>query len=126
MTRTNTLNAILATATIGVASAFAVPAMAQDTTAPAAPAPVVEGELDAFAVAYKDVVAIEQDYGARLQQTQDEAEQQALIQEAQAEMTQAVEDAPDIEVNRYIEIMQLAQADPELQAELNEMLQNGS
>ncbi len=126
MTRTSTLNAILATATIGVASAFAIPAMAQDTTAPAAPDPIVEGELDAFAVAYKDVVAIEQEYGAQLQQTQDEAEQQALIQEAQAEMTQAVEDAPDIEVNRYIEIMQLAQADPELQAELTEMLQSDS
>lgn len=85
---------------------------------------ISEAELEAFVGAYKDVVTIEQEYGSRLQGTEDEAEQQAIINEAQTEMTQAVEDAPDIGVDRYVEILQLAQNDPELQAQLNERIQD--
>lgn len=116
---------ILATAitaaTIATAPIAVLPAMAQEATGSAA---VSDAELDAFVGAYKDVVVIEQEYGARLQDAGDEAEQQALISEAQAEMTQAVEDAPDIEVDRYIEILQIAQADPELQADLTAKMQD--
>lgn len=108
-------------ATIATAPIAVLPAMAQEATGSAE---VSDTELDAFVGAYKDVVVIEQEYGARLQEAGDEAEQQALINEAQAEMTQAVEDAPDIEVDRYIEILQIAQADPELQADLTAKMQD--
>ena len=39
-------------------------------------------------------------------------------------MTQAIEDAPNIGVDRYVEILQMAQTDPELQQELGSRLEN--
>ncbi len=121
MFNSKTLATAITAATIATAPIAVLPAMAQE--APSS-AEVSDTELDAFVGAYKDVVVIEQEYGARLQDAGDEAEQQALISEAQAEMTQAVEDAPDIEVDRYIEILQIAQADPELQADLTAKMQD--
>ncbi|GAW33796.1 hypothetical protein RA2_00840 [Roseovarius sp. A-2] len=107
--------------TIAVAPVATLPAMAQQSTAQAE---ISDTELDAFVVAFEDVIAIEQEYGTRLQDVTDEAEKQALINEAQAEITQAVEEAPDIEVDRYVEILEIAQADPDLQAKLTSRLQN--
>ncbi len=116
------LNAKIFAAALTVATIATAPfAIAQETTAPET---VSSSEIDAFVVAYKGVVAIEQAYGARLEGIDDSAEQQLIIREAQTEMTQAVEDAPDIEVERYVEILQLAQTDPELQAELTAKLQD--
>ncbi len=120
-----TLTAALAAATF--AAAPVAPAMAQQAPAQApepVSASVSKTELEAFVVAYKHVVAIEQVYGQRLQAAADDAEKQAIINEAQVEMTQAVEDAPDIGVDRYIEILQMAQTDPELEADLKDRLQN--
>jgi hypothetical protein len=116
------LNAKIFAATLTVATIATAPfAIAQEATAPET---VSSSEIDAFVVAYKDVVAIEQAYGARLEGIDDSAEQQAIVSEAQTEMAQAVEDAPNIEVERYVEILQLAQTDPELQAELTAKLQD--
>ena len=111
----------VAALTIAAAPVATLPAMAQQSTAQAE---VSDSELDAFVVAFKDVVAIEQEYGAQLQDVTDEAEKQELINEAQAEMTQAVEEAPDIEVDRYVEILEIAQTDPDLQEELTSKLQD--
>lgn len=119
MPQNKTLATIAAAAFVASASVLVSPAMAQQ-----APAEVSETELDAFIVAYKDVVAIEQDYAQQMQSAEDEATQQAIRDEAQAEMTQAVEDAPDISVDRYIEILRLAQSDPDLQADLTSRLQD--
>jgi hypothetical protein len=121
MSNANILATTFTVAALAVAPVIVAPAMAQQTTAPAS---VSESELDAFVVAYKEVVAIEQEYGVRLQGVGDDAEKQAIINEAQVEMTQAVEEAPNIEVDRYVEILQLAQADPELQAQLTAKLQD--
>ncbi|MGX0877394.1 hypothetical protein ACSSV4_002082 [Roseovarius sp. MBR-154] len=107
--------------TIAVAPVATLPAMAQQSDAQAE---VSDSELDAFVVAFEDVIAIEQDYGERLQDVTDEAEKQELINEAQAEMAQAVEEAPDIEVDRYVEILEIAQTDPDLQAQLTSRLQD--
>lgn len=111
----------IAALTIAAAPIATLPAMAQQGTAQAE---ISESELDAFVGAYKEVVAIEEEFGARLQGVTDEAEQQAIVSEAQSEMTQAVEEAPDIEVDRYIEILQIVQVDPDLQAKLSERLQD--
>lgn len=121
MSNTKILATAITALTIAVASVATLPAMAQQSTAQAE---VSESEIDAFVVAYKEVVAIEQDYGARLEGVADEAEQQAIISEAQTEMTQAVEESPNIEVDRYIEILQTAQTDPDLQAQLTAKLQD--
>lgn len=104
---------------VASASVLASPAMAQQ-----APSEVSESEREAFIVAYKDVVAIEQDYNQQIQTAEDEATQQAILDEARAEMTQAVEAAQDISVDRYIEILRLAQSDPDLQADLTSRLQD--
>jgi len=121
MPKAKMLTTALTALTIAVAPIATLPAMAQQGNAQSE---VSEAELDAFVIAFKDVVAIEQDYGTRLNDVTDEAERQALINEAQAEMTQAVEDAPDIEVDRYVEILEIAQTDPDLQAELTSKLQD--
>lgn len=121
MSMNKTLTAALAAATFATAPVIVAPAMAQQAPAQAE---VSETDLEAFVVAYRDVVAIEQAYGQQLQAAADDAEKQAIITEAQVEMTQAVEDAPDIDVDRYIEILQLAQTDPDLQADLKQRLQD--
>lgn len=115
--RTTAVTALM----IAVAPVATLPVMAQQSTAQSE---VSDSELDAFVVAYKEVISIEEDYGSQLQAAADEAEQQAIINEAQAEMTQAVEEAPDIDVDRYIEILEIAQADPDLQAKLTSKLQD--
>ncbi|RFP89371.1 DUF4168 domain-containing protein [Rhodobacteraceae bacterium 63075] len=119
MTFKNKLAATFTAITLAAGPAFVLPVQAQQPEAE-----VSGAEIDAFIGAYKDVVKIEQDYAQRLQTTEDKAEQEAMIEEAQVEMTQAVEDAPDIEVERYIEILQLAQADTDLQKELNSRLED--
>ncbi|MCZ0811414.1 MAG: DUF4168 domain-containing protein [Pseudomonadota bacterium] len=121
MSNAKILATAITAATFAFAPVVAAPAMAQQSTAPAS---VSEDELDAFVVAYKDVIAIEQEFGARLQEAGDEAEEQEIINEAQAEMTQAVDEAPDIDVDRYVEILQLAQTDADLQAQLTAKLQD--
>lgn len=114
--------AIAITATsIGAWSVLPISASAQQSEASES---VSETELDAFVVAYEEVVAIEQEYGAKLQQTNDDAEKQTIVDEAQAAMTQAVEEAPDIDVDRYLEILGLAQTDPDLQAQLTAKLRD--
>lgn len=123
MSNAKKLATAITAAALAIAPVVMTPAMAQDSTAPA-PAPVAEDELDAFVVAYKDVIAIEEKFVVRLEEASDEAEEQAIISEAQAQMTQAVEEVPDIEVDRYVEILQLAQTDPDLQAELTTKLQD--
>lgn len=121
MIKAKALAAAVTVAMVAATSAFVTPAMAQQAPASST---VSESELDAFVGALKDVIAIEQKYEARLQGVDDDADKQVIINEAQAEMTQAVEDAPNIEVDRYVEILQLAQADPALQAELTTKLQD--
>ncbi len=106
--------------TIAIAPVATLPAMAQEGEMQTE---VSDTELDAFVVAYKDVIAIEQTYRVQLQEAADDSERKAIIDEAQTEMTQAVEEAPDIEVNRYVEILEIAQADPDLQAELTAKLE---
>ncbi len=119
MTLRNKIAATLTAITIAAGPAFVLPAFAQQ-----APSEVSETEIDAFVIAYKEVATIEQEYTKRLQTAEGEAEQQAIINEAQVEMTQAVEDAPGIGVDRYVEILQLARNDTDLQSQLNSRLQD--
>ena len=119
MPTTKIFTVVLAAATFACASVILAPAMAQQ-----APAEVSETELDDFVGAYRDVVAIEQNYEQQLQVASDDTKRQEIIDEAQVEMTQAVEDAPGIDVDRYVEILRLAQNDSELQANLTSRLQN--
>lgn len=118
---TQTLTATIVAAAIAASPVLMAPAFSQETIAPAA---VSDTELDAFAGAFKDVNLIEQKYTTRIQQVGDEAGRQVMIKKAQAEMTQAVVDAPEIEVERFVQILQLVRADPALQARLTAKLQD--
>jgi GMP synthase PP-ATPase subunit len=113
-----TFAAALTATALMVTPVIVAHAMAQQ-----AQAEVSETEREAFVMAYKDVVAIEQAYAQELQGVDDEAAREAIINKAQTEMTQAVQEASDISVDRYIEILQLAQTDADLQADLNARLQ---
>ncbi|MDR9427476.1 MAG: DUF4168 domain-containing protein [Salibaculum sp.] len=125
MTLKKTFFTTLAATGMAVASLAAVPAVAQDTEAPAAPADVEDGELDAFVAALDSVMEIEENYAARLGEAEgDEAQQQQLMEEARAEMVAAVNETPEMDVERYVEILELAQNDPDLSAELSERMEN--
>lgn len=122
MTLKKTFATTVAAAGMALASLIAAPAVAQEAVAPAE---VAEGELDAFVDALEAVMTIEQSYAGRLGEAEgDEAQQQAILEEAQAEMVAAVNATPDMDVDRYVEILELAQNDAELNAELSERLQN--
>ncbi|KPP86856.1 MAG: protein of unknown function containing DUF4168 domain [Rhodobacteraceae bacterium HLUCCA08] len=125
MTLKKTFFTTLAATGMAVASFAAVPAVAQVMDAPAAPADVDDVELDAFVEALASVMEIEESYAARLGEAEgDEAMQQELMEEARAEMVEAVNETPEMDVERYLEILELAQTDPDLSAELVERMEN--
>ncbi len=105
---------------IGVTMPFAIPAQAQEA-APSA-AEVTGDEIDAFVVAYQRVIAIEQQYAPEIAEAADPGQQDKLRQEALVEQTDAVEQTPGIDVDRYVEIITIAQADPDLNTRILEKL----
>ena len=99
------LTRLSALAATGLALALSAPAVvAQDTGGEAEAPAFTDAKLEAFAMAALDVSQIRQTYAAQLQEVSEEAEQQAIIEEANAAMMQAVENAPDISVEEYQEI----------------------
>lgn len=112
----------------GVAPIAAV-AQAQPSTPPAdqqsAPsaAQVTTEEVDAFVGAFKDVQEIHEDYAAQLAEAADDDAFETLQRESQVKKTEAVEAAPGIDVERYVEILTIAQADPDLSAQIVERLE---
>lgn len=111
---------MLATAIAAGATLAALPAsktLAQE--APVAPmvpqaAPEVTDELlTAFVTAAVEVAVVAETYGARIE-TADEADRDALAQEAQVEMIEAVENTEGISVEQYVAIAEAAQRDDAL------------
>jgi len=98
--------------------AFAPLALAQETTQPSEPAieapAVTEEKLQSFAVAFVEVEKIKQQYTQRLQEAASETEQQQIQNEAGERMLQAVEATDGISLDEYNQIIQSAQADPNL------------
>jgi hypothetical protein len=110
-----TLTRLLA-ATAVAASFLALPAAAQNQSPPApqeAPAKVSDGELKAFADAAVEVQKIRDNWHPRIQAAPDAKAGDELRQQAQAEMVSAVE-AKGLTVEKYQEIYQLAQIDPDV------------
>jgi hypothetical protein len=115
---------VSAMALIGLmAGAAPMAVIAQDQQNSAAEAEVSSGEIDAFVVAFNQVQKIDQEYGAQIQQTTDEDKLLALQEEAQIKKTEAVDQAPDMTVDRYVEIVTLAQTDQDLAAKIMEKLE---
>ncbi|AIC27912.1 hypothetical protein IE4771_CH02814 [Rhizobium etli bv. mimosae str. IE4771] len=80
----------------------------------AAPAPVSDQKLEAFAVAYLQVDKVRQEYSAKIDATKDEAGKQKLQEEAKKQMVDTVEASNDISVEEYSSILTAAQSDPAL------------
>lgn len=114
------------------------PALAQQGGAPAEGAPpggsgdavasqgaadFAEDELRAFIRAALAVSELERAYVAEIQAAGTEQEREAIVVEANDAMRSAIEDQEGIDVARYVEIGQAAQADPDLNATLMAMLE---
>ncbi|WP_417719603.1 DUF4168 domain-containing protein [Salipiger sp.] len=100
--------------------------------APAAPAQVMpeapaadysEEVLTSFVDAAMQVQAVQEDYAARIDETPEPENKQALVEEAQTEMVAAVDETEGMDVETYNEISAAAQADPELNERLMAMVQ---
>lgn len=113
---------------LALAGAAALPAAAQDDApeAPeaAAPADFSDSQLEAFAQAAVDVAEIRDQYAMELNEIEDQAEQEQLVEEGNAAMLAAVEDNPDITLDEYLEIGEAAAADPELGERISTMIQH--
>ncbi|WP_019954887.1 DUF4168 domain-containing protein [Yoonia vestfoldensis] len=119
MTRPTQIAAVTLAALLAATAPAAV--IAQAATAPMAQDVTTE-ELDAFAAAYESVIAIDAEYAPQLEQAADPEAQQLLLEEAQIAKVAAVEATDGIDVDRYVEILTLAQADPTLTAQIAERL----
>jgi hypothetical protein len=121
----NRSKTLAAVAALCAGIAFAPNVLAQGSEQPATPAPAIEApavpdeKLNSFAVAFLEVEKIKQEYTQRLQQAGSEAEQQQIQNEAGQKMLQAVEATEGITVDEYNQIIQSAQADPDLAQRLS-------
>ena len=78
--------------------------------------------LDAFASTQKDMAGIQQKYSQKLQANQDKPEKAMKVQqEAQQKMVEAVEDN-GLELEKYNQIVRLAQYDADFRASIQEKL----
>jgi|GEM_PF-170559 len=105
-------------------AATEAPAQAAPDTMPETPSTgFSEDELTSFVDAAMEVQAVQQDYMAQIEAAPEDAERQALVQEAQQEMANVVEETEGMDVQTYNEIGQAAQTNPELNERILAMLQ---
>lgn len=98
------------------------PTAAPLEAAPAA-AEVSDAQLQEFVKVEQQVRQVSQEYQQKLTQTQNEAEIGALAQEANAQMTQIVEQSP-LSVEEYNKIASLVSTDPQLQQKYQQYHRN--
>jgi len=104
-------------------------AAAPAVAAPAEPFQIAQADsfsdekLQAFVVALLDVENIRQSYTQAVAEADDEEARVGLIQTAQREMVQAVEEAPGITIDEYDAISAAAQTDPDLTRRINSMIE---
>lgn len=128
-----TLTAALMAAPVSFVAAqeAATPAQPETTQAPetsqapaATPTPDFDdAQIDAFVSAALKVGEIQQKYGQQLQGIEDEAQQQALVQQADEEIRQTIEDTENLTIEDYLAIDQAAANDEELTQKIAQRLQ---
>lgn len=116
MTFKTTLTAALLASGLALGSAPAVLAQEQPDGAVLVQE---DAKLDSFVMAAVAVDEVRNTYVTQLQTIEDEAEQQSLIQEANAAIVQAVEEAEGITLEEYVAIGEAAGADPEIAAQID-------
>ncbi|MFC7368505.1 MULTISPECIES: DUF4168 domain-containing protein [Vreelandella] len=90
------------------------------TQAAAPPIEVSNQQLQQFANASEEVVSLSQEYTQQLHTTEDETAQQAIQEEANEKMIDAVEDN-GLDVDTFNAIGQAIQTNPELMQRVQEM-----
>lgn len=101
---------------VAQSAAGQAPAFGEQTPATAA---MTEQTVDAFVDAFVAVQEIREDFSERLQSATNEAEAQAMQQEAQEQMIQAVEQS-GMSVQEYNDVAMALQNDPELMQQVQE------
>ena len=114
---------ILAGTALAAALGLGMPALAQ-TTDPMPEAVIVDSaQLDASVLAYVEVTDLREHYIAQLQDAQSQEDQQAIMQEANAEITGAVDAVEGMDVATYETILAMAQDDPQLVNRINSRIE---
>ncbi|HEV8034860.1 DUF4168 domain-containing protein [Yoonia sp.] len=121
MKRANRASAIAIAMMMAAAAPMA--ALAQAESVPMTQ-DVTESEIAAFAQAYQEVVAINAEYVPQVEQAADDATRQALMEEAQRAQAEAIETTEGISLDRYVEILTLAQNDADLTAQITAYLES--
>lgn len=123
MTARTTLKAT----TTAIALAFAAAPMAM-VTAQSAAAQSAESysaeELDIFTNALLEVAEVRKKYTPLLQSAETEDQQAAIVEEANAEITQVIEETDGITLDRYTEISQAASEDQGLNQRIVKRVQD--
>jgi len=110
------------TVLFAIALAASAPLGAQQAGGQAAPQQQVEvsdTDLELFAEAQEQIIAIQQDYSQRLQGAEDPERASKLQQEANEKMVSAVEES-GLDVETFNTIAVAVQNDPELQQRLQD------
>jgi hypothetical protein len=82
-----------------------------------------EEKLESFVDAAIEVQTLTESYTPRVQAAETDAEQQAIAEEANAEIRGAIEDAEGITIEEYVAIGEAAQADPALAQRITTLAQ---
>jgi hypothetical protein len=125
MTFRKTIAAATSSVALALAAAPALVLTAQTASAQSAET-YSETELDAFVAAFIEVDELRSAYTARLQQVEDEAAQQAIVEEGNAAIVTAIEDVDGMTVELYAAILEQAGSDTALNERLTQRLQDAA
>jgi hypothetical protein len=118
-----TLKATTTAIALALATAPMVAFTAQSAAAQSAESYSSE-ELDIFTNALLEVAEVRQKYTPMLQGAESEEEEASVVEEANAEIMQVIEETDGITVDRYTEIAQAANEDQELNQRIIERVQS--
>jgi hypothetical protein len=108
---------------LALSGGAAIPALAQDAPAPASEATSYsDDKLQSFVGAAIAVSDIQREAVASLENVEDEAQQQTLVEEANAKMEQAIESTDGITLDEYVEVATAAEQDPALRERLETIM----
>ena len=132
MIQNNFIRAVVFSSSLALGVISAGGAFAQETTMQEAPSTALTSadfdgaELDSFVQAYVEVNMIGQAFAPQLQSAATPEEQMQVQTQASEQMMGAIEAVEGIDLERYNEIMAVAQNDPDLVARINTRLESAA
>lgn len=129
LTKNRSLKTLFLSASVAALSLGAVAPVAAQTAEPAPQmqsAPQVEmtdAKLEAFVTALLGVEEVRKDYTPQIEAATTEEAQAELVTQANAEIIEKIEAVPDLTVEEYVTIAQVAQQDQALGARIATMVE---